>query len=154
MCFSCVMSWPLRVPDVLAPLLSPRVQVHFPSPPLQCDTITETGIYTLPVHAHSSVAFSLALLFGMHLPLPWAWPRAMPQGFGTCVGGRASMSWLLHASLSLPNSLNPWNAVNYPICAVLPVGSKTQLWEANKRADLEKKEAFTVKDPEGLKGNI
>lgn len=75
------------------------------------------------------------------------WPGALE-------GGKGKHVMTPPCQLLLPNSLNPWTAVNYPICAVLTVGSKTQLWEANKRADLEKKNVFTAKDPEGLKGNI
>lgn len=59
---------------------------------------------------------------------------------------------LLRASFSCPNSLDPWAVFNYPICAVLTVGSRTQLWEANQRADLEK-ECLHSKGPWGFKGH-
>lgn len=69
-------------------------------------------------------------------------------------GGRASMSWPLTplCQLLVPSSLDPWSIFNYPICAVLTVGSETQLWEANKRADLEKERLYSD-GPWGFKGH-
>lgn len=91
----------------------------------------------------------------MHLPLPWAF-RTTGDASGLwnmCRGkGKHVMTTYSRCQLLLPNSLDPWTAFNYPICAVLTVGSETQLWQANKRADLEK-ECLYSKGPGGFKGH-
>lgn len=85
-----------------------------------------------------------------------SWPLAMPGGIRTCaVGGKG---WaclrrnIFHASFFLLTPSTPWLAFNYPIHAVLTAGHETQLWEANKHADLEKACLYTY-GPGGFKGH-
>lgn len=56
--------------------------------------------------------------------------------WGTCAGGGEHVMTFL-CQLPLLSSPDPRAIINYPICAITTVSSRTQLWETNTWADLE-----------------
>lgn len=136
----CVRFWPLCGDNVLVSLAPPGVLVQ-PKP----DVTTQTGLDTL---------LSLCR-FAPCLVIPYASASKTSGGTQGCVacGGGGENIITLQCQLLLLSSSDPWATINYPIYAIITFSSGTQLWETNKWADLEKN-AFTLKDPEGLKGTI
>lgn len=106
-------SWPLRVLDVLAVLLSPHVPVRF-----VFTTVIKHHNRNWHLRCHSLMwlpCLPYYLVFNCSKPFQ---PQAVPLGFGTCVGKRACMSWPLNLHVSF--SLTPGSSlitVFYMCCA-------------------------------------
>lgn len=121
----CIRFWPLCGHSILVSLDPPGVLVQ-PKP----DVTTQTGLDTL---------LSLCR-FAPCLVIPYASASKTSGGTLCCVtcGGGGENIITLQCQLLLLSSSDPWATINYPICAIITVGSRTQLWETNKWADLEK----------------
>lgn len=135
----CVSFWPLCGHCVLVSLDPPRVLVQ-PKP----DVMTQTGLD--PLLSLCRVAPCLVI--------PCASASKTSGGALGCVtcGGGGEIIITLQCQLLLLSSSDPWATINYSICAIITVGSGTQLWQTNKWADLEKKCLYS-KGPRGFKGH-
>lgn len=135
----CIRFWPLCGHSVLVSLDPPGAPVQ-PKP----EITTQTGLDAL---------LSLCR-FPPCLVIPYASASKTSGGTLGCMtcGGGGENIITLQCQLLLLSPSDPWATINYPICAIITVGSGTQLWETNKWADLEKKCLYS-KGPRGFKGH-
>lgn len=138
--FSCAKWDCVTVHSVLGSLHPPRILVRHKS-----DARTQTGLCAL----QSFSRFTYLPCYSWHICFQGLW--WCPELRDMCWGeGEHIMTFL--CQLHLLSSPDPWAIVNYPICAITTVSSRTQLWETNKWADLEKKCLYS-EGPRGFKGH-